>query len=373
MPKVVLTIGKVEVIKADKFCPEVETAWQELEVHGSLFNSYTWLKTWWDIWGKQNSLELSIFIFLEDQKAIALLPLYKEAITQTSSNNFQFLGNIYPTGTTILSEYTDILVKPSKIEQTHTSLLQLLRELDFNKITLAYANPDNLFLRIAATKFNSITKTMLPDGWVIETNQSFEKYKASLGKNTRLKLFNRRTKLEEKYPNSLLSYATNTNDICEYLDLLNIFHAQRWGNHCFNEHSLAFHVSIAETLLEQGLLKLSLLSVNDQPISVLYNLRFGQAEYNIQSGYLEKFDPKISLGTLHLGYAIESTFKQTGISCLDMLMGQGKNADYKASLGKLRREFSTFTIYKNKFAKLKGELQIFGRKVQRKLTMAFNL
>ena len=54
-------------------------------------------------------------------------------------------------------------------------------------------------------------------------------------------------------------------------------------------------------------------------MSVLYDIQAGGRVYNLQAGYEESFHHKLSLGTLHLGYAIEQAFQVSSISRYDLL------------------------------------------------------
>jgi hypothetical protein len=45
---------------------------------------------------------------------------------------------------------------------------------------------------------------------------------------------------------------------------------------------------------------------------------------------MENLNSKVSLGTLHLGYAIERAFRDTEVFSYDLLAGAGKNTFYKS-------------------------------------------
>ncbi|MEO9701059.1 GNAT family N-acetyltransferase, partial [Marinobacter alexandrii] len=89
---------------------------------------------------------------------------------------------------------------------------------------------------------------------------------------------------------------------------------------------------LADIEKEGGVPQLSLLSCDQSAISVLYNVEFKGTVYNLQSGYLESFHKKLSIGSLHLGYCIEEAFLDPGVRLFDLLAGGGKNDNYKKRL-----------------------------------------
>src|SRR5690606_40795126 len=50
--------------------------------------------------------------------------------------------------------------------------------------------------------------------------------------------------------------------------------------------------------------------VNDEIVSVLFDICWNQTRYNFQSGYAESRFPKISLGAVHFGYAIQAALEE---------------------------------------------------------------
>lgn len=104
-------------------------------------------------------------------------------------------------------------------------------------------------------------------------------------------------------------------------------------------------------------------------VSVSYNLLCDGVLYNIQSGYLEDFDKKLSLGTLHFGEILRYCFSEQGISSLDFLAGSGKKSNYKKHFFGSEVSFNTYQIYQSavlvKFRKLAVSLKLT-KKIRRK-------
>ena len=202
-------------------------------------------------------------------------------------------------------------------------------------------------------------------GIKIDTSGSFDNYLKGLGKNTRLKLYNRRKVLE--FLGELdIEYAC-PNNIGEFLDDLNRLSKDRWGRYCFGPQSTAFHLDVALQACIDGNLLFSRVKVDNEVVSVLYNIRSNGVEYNIQSAYVEDYHPKLSLGTLHLGYSIEAAFSDAEIQSFDLLFGEGKNSSYKEHLGGCREDFFTLTCGKTYKSKFLSRMQKFARFVKQSI------
>ena len=159
-------------------------------------------------------------------------------------------------------------------------------------------------------------------------------------------MYNRR-----KYLQSLKDVeikVASQHEVDYYFSLLNGFHHERWGKPCFREAALKFHKILIGHLDECQGYELCCIFIDSKPISLLYNLTAGDVSYNIQAGYVENYDKKLSLGTMHLGYAIEQAFEDKAINAFDLLIGSGKNEFYKNKYKGDVLEFETIHIVHSK-------------------------
>jgi hypothetical protein len=68
---------------------------------------------------------------------------------------------------------------------------------------------------------------------------------------------------------------------------------------------------------------------------------------NLQAGFVENFDSKVALGSLHLGYAIEAAFNEGSVDFYDLLAGAGKNHFYKSHFQGDSVDFYTFQLVRS--------------------------
>ena len=105
----------------------------------------------------------------------------------------------------------------------------------------------------------------------------------------------------------------------------------------FHKKALVSHAGIVPAL--------SSLVTHHEVSSLSYNVIAGSVFYNLQSGYVEQFDKKISLGTLHMGWEIERCFLNSDIVAFDFLAGHGKVEDYKRHYRGEKIEFFTIKYF----------------------------
>jgi len=155
---------------------------------------------------------------------------------------------------------------------------------------------------------------------------------AGLGKNTRLKFYNRRKQIVKHGTVSIEN--VNVGDLNDFIDTVNELHLKRFSKRCFNAMQRKFILEILEAFSSDKMTSCSQLKVNSTVISAMVNIQTDNKVYNIQLGFLEDFDRKIATGTLHLGYVIENVFGAAYLDSFDLLAGTGKNSSYKARFSK---------------------------------------
>ena len=317
----------------------------------SLFVSNAWQQAWWATWGRTAGFHLvgngegdKSGLYLDSYRLWKILPI----------RCLQFVGTNYRRLSTPRTEYNTLFSR------------SVVDEIDLRTVVLMLESQpwgEAVFrdIRIDSPDLQAIGQLAVEKGWLVreiakdqaysvDTSGSFDHYLKALGKNTRLKLFNRRTLLASNGSVELSNAWPNRVDV--FFDLLNTFHRQRWGGPCFNSQSLRFHKAFLEQVcMEGGRPDLSLLCYNGQVISVTYNVWYKGRVYNLQSGYIEDFHRKIALGTLHLGYCIESAFEDAETREFDMLAGTGKNDNYKSRLATNSVELRSIMVVRNSLLK----------------------
>lgn len=195
----------------------------------------------------------------------------------------------------------------------------------------------------------------------------FASYTQNLSKSTKIKLFNKRSKLNSL---GMISITNISEDKEQFIALLNAFHLDRWKKPCFSKNNEKMMRYFLDNCGDEDMeLDFSVMNLDDTPVSVVFDIKYGNRIYNLQSGYKEDLANGISLGTLHLSYQIEAAFNNPEINYYDLMAGRGKNFNYKKSLSNSTAEFASLAVFRKKWLptahRLKDKLYEFKKRIKR--------
>lgn len=312
----------------------------------SLFQTKAWQSAWWDTWGHQKSFRLvrpwdgEVSGLYESRYRLkGVLPIRSLQFVGTSSRELRTPRTEYNRFFTDLTGQPLIQTLEKQLEGCNWT------EAVFNDLRTGSEDLSAL-VTIAANHNWAFRITAADEGYAITTSGSFSEYLASLGANSRLKLYNRRALFESLGPvreENLWPDSSRT-----FFDALNAFHRERWNKDCVTEKSLRFHETFLSRIEEEGGRPLlSTLFCGDDIVSVLYNVWYRGVVYNIQAGFEQEFHKKLSLGSLHLGYAVEDSFRQPDTEYFDLLAGKGKKENYKARIATENYQFLTVMLVRS--------------------------
>lgn len=331
----------IELATEDQFA-SMRNEWTRLLAlhdNATLFNTWEWHYTWWITWGKELDGELHLLLAKNKSgELVGIAPLYKHKCTiirgLISHNSLQFIGSSINLMATVRSEYLDFIFASQYQSVVQALLIHILNNTHWSKAFFSdIRTSSNLFANLTnqyiTGKRYYVRATLKDVGITIDTSKSFDDYKESLGKNTRLACYNRRKRLKSQGDIVIEKNIDLKSSRLESLSILNIFHGERWGKHCFDEKALQFHIKLTSyDSIYSGVIFSEIL-LDGKPTAIIYNIDYNGIRYNIQLGFTMLDDKKISMGNLQLGYAIEDAFKSDNINYFDLLAGTGKKSFYK--------------------------------------------
>ncbi|WP_150913223.1 GNAT family N-acetyltransferase [Marinobacter halotolerans] len=313
----------------------------------SLFQTNAWQKAWWAEWADTPGATL----VSEGGNGRSGLYVhgYRHGLP-VKTQCMQYVGTSYRKFSAPRTEYNTlghlndlpaVLTELEQAQWTEAVFSDLKSESEEQQMMQSWARKHGWLLR----------EIYQDVAYGIAATGAFEDYLGTLGKNTRLKLFNRRKMFEslgDVAEENFWPYRAK-----EFFELLNGFHEVRWGSPCFSHRSVAFHLDfLGRAAADEIHPLLMVLHIDQRPVSVLYNALFRGCVYNIQAGFDENFHRKIALGTLHLGYSIESAIRDPSVQYFDLLAGEGKNTNYKVNLATDQESLVTFMIVRNRLFEL---------------------
>lgn len=311
----------------DEWCPD------------RLFLTPAWATSWWDTWGRhQPDYELCVLQVREQsERLVGIAPLYlsnDRLRAGVHCRRLQFVGTHFGKMGITRTEYVDFPAHPEKQAQTLIAVLEFVAdELAFDEFVLTDIRRDTptrtQLSAFAASRGWRERPSNTDQGMRIELAGDYAGYLARLGRNTRLRLHNRRKVLESLGDVAFFRYTKDRFDSA-FNDMDRLFR-RRWSKPICSKSQLDFHRCMAERLPDNGNMQLTGLSVDGCIVSVQYGIRLAQTEYNLLSGFHGNLHPKLSVGMLHFGYSIEQAYRD-GLRCYDLLLGPGRSTRYKRYL-----------------------------------------
>lgn len=363
---------------------ELRHAWQSC-LHASemdpLFMSWGWIYSWWETWSQILGLELLLFGAFDDEgQLVGVGPFYRRINPSPSGlrvNRIHCIGNAWRLSPTVRTEYVGIIAKADVADSVREQIFAALRSQQWDEVILTDASNDevrNFSKHLCFEAAGTESFIRIEDrGIRLPTGGSFSDWTRALGKNTRLKVLNRRSYLSGKGDIDF-EVCRTASQLVHFFELLNSFHQKRWGKPAFDREAVNFHRSMLDRLGAFYRVECSILKFNGTPISVLYDIFAVNGRYNIQAGFLEDFDPKMSVGKLHLGYAIEEAFNEPECHYYDLLAGEGKNEFYKDHFKGEEKLFFTVQFTRRALLKfLYRNLSIVPQKLRSVINRPFKL
>ncbi len=349
----------------------MQAGWQALlerSTASPLFLGWPWQYSWWETWGDELGLELCLLQAWQDDGLVGIAPLYLHTVPLLRLlpiRRLQFIGNAWRYRDTVRTEYLEFIALKDRAKDVCVAFTDYIQgSLDWDDFLVCDLLRDTeTWRQFDAMQTHSawfMLERSRDFGVTVITSGNFSGYLDGLGRHTRRKLYNQRNLLEQMGPISF-SHAS-TDDPGEHLAVLNAFHRVRWGKDCFSGKSLDFHRRFIARLPPRGVLDMNSILVEGGPVSIIYNICLGGCLYNLQSGFDEQLNSRLSPGTLHIGYSIESAFGNPEVNCFDLLAGKGKHEFYKSRFKGRVVEFRTMQLVKNRWLRMAYALYFLVRR-----------
>jgi len=325
-----------------------ELAWTglvERSATDALFLSWDWLTIWWQCYGPSVGADPRILAFYRGTQLVGLAPLYCRRLVRggfVPARSVQLIGLSWRDEVPLISEYLDVIAAAPDLEQVRESCLRfLLAEPDWSEFVVGFtsvaASWRDLYSRCASPLGHYVREIDSSTAYQADLTAGFAAYLRDLGQSTRRSIWNLRRRLAGF--GAVQVAAVPPHEIESGFAELNRLHQLRWQKPAFGPRRLQFHLALAQRLAARGELALSSLKVGGKVVSMLYDIRKATRQYNIKMAFDQDFSPQVSLGLMHLGFAME-TASEERMGSYDFLAGPGRSTDFKRLLSQKRLELS---------------------------------
>jgi Acetyltransferase (GNAT) domain len=322
-----------------------ERQWDDLLSRSAadpLFLSWQWLTQWWQCFGGTLAGSPEIRAFYRGAELVGIAPLYRRRMVRNGVvpvSSMQLIGLSWRDPAPLMSEYLDIVAAPGEAAAVRDACAaSLLVQPSWNEALIGFTAAGEewceAFRAHRAGPRQYIRELDRATSYQADLSAGFASYLRALGQSTRRSVFSLRRRLAEQ---GVVSFQlVPAQEIDSTVAQLNRLHQLRWQRPAFSGARLRFQAALVSRLGARGELAVSRLSVGGEVVSVLYDIRKGNRQYNISMGFDPNLSSKLSLGLLHLGYALEAAAER-GVTRYDFLAGSGRSRDYKRYLSQSQR------------------------------------
>jgi len=300
---------RVELINSVEAFKQLKTDWDALYEqchHCTIFSSWDWMFTWWEVFGDESIRELYILCAYDDNELLGIAPFQiqkKHLLSLVVGRKLQFIGVGEADEDNILSEFGDLILSPKKCKEVCELFAQILfSNNDWDFADFNYLLKSSLILQFfkGYTDKNKGVKASLKSQisvsgvrYLIPEVDTFDDYHQTLGKRW-AKMYTKKNRKLERDGDVRISQSESIENIESDLKALADMHRSRWTkrtDHLIfdSERFYQFHQKILKRLVPQGKAYIRTLSLNNKPLAAYYAFTDKAQVHYYQSGfYVEK-------------------------------------------------------------------------------------
>lgn len=330
---------QVEVITHSNELNDLATAWNQLPLPSPM-QAPAWLTTWWETYGGGNR-QLCTLGFYHDQQLVGLAPLYID----TTDKTLRWLGD-----GRVCSDHQTLLVEQQHADAVTTAMVNWLIESDstvWRQLRLEAVNDDDSTLQLLLEKLTAadcpVNEREEPGSCYINLPEDWESFLRNVSKNHRKRL---RRYYKEYFDTGRATVETlsEANECLNAFDTLVRLHNDRRTTlgeaGAFEDPQfLHFHRTVVERIAELEQVRLSILSVDGQPMAAEYVLHAGESVFAYQGG-LSAAGEQVSAGGLSMLWQVKQAI-EAGHTQFDLLRGV---EPYKFSWDAKHRPATTYVV-----------------------------
>lgn len=300
-----LTVKLVNSIEDFK---SLQQDWDELYEQcdrNTVFSSWDWVFTWWEVFNDQFDRELFILCFYQEEILVGIAPFqitksYPKSLVQ--GKTLQFIGNGEAYADSIISEFQDFIVLP---EMESVMIDSVSKYLTDNKNKWDFADfefllKDALILQCFKNDNSQIKRKKIDYGvrFFIPKHNSFEQYHEAMGRRWR-KMFTKKSRIMARDGEVTVKSTETLESIEPAIEQLADMHCCRWrektGSCIFDSSRFtAFHTKVMQRLVPKKRAAIKTIYQNDEALASYYIFSDKNRTHYYQSGFFAKYANKYS-------------------------------------------------------------------------------
>lgn len=292
--------------------------------------TWEWIASWWEVFGAER--ELFILVVRDGSEVIAIAPLLKRVVQHyaLTYRRLEFLASGEDQADEICSDYLDFILQRGREAEALQAIFNYLQQhrTAWDEVILSNMTEESpslpLLKKISVSHGLPYTVTPTETAFYLPLPSDWETFLEQRSRQLRQKL--RRERRVAAEHGSSFEVIDSSAKFDETFDTLIRLHQARWAERgepgvFASEKFTRFHRLLTPKLLTQGWLKLYVLNIEEEPVSVLYTFHYQQKAYYYQTSFKPVLHRLFSPGTLNISYGIEDAIN-SGLTEWDFLKGQ---------------------------------------------------
>jgi len=313
---------------------------------GTIFSSWEWLFSWWEIYQNDASRELYILSYREQGKLHGIAPfqiLNHPKKQFPCSKQLMFLGTGETDGGLVLTEYLDLLITPTKETDVINAFSNALMQTQdsWQGALFKQLIGGSLLSSLFAGQRLSIKSSVQANGFrtLIDLPETYKDYLMSLKKKKRNNITRMLTRLESEQDFTIDSIRTGLDTDVAMTEIANL-NRERRGQleqpSAFHQPNFeAFHRLVVKRLLPLNKVELRILRIEGKAVAGLYSLIDGDTMHAYQSGFEADLGHRYALLTMMITSEISN--------CIDNPDLKRFNFMYSADENSYKLRYSAYT------------------------------
>lgn len=273
--------------------------------HCTVFSSWDWVFTWWEVFHDQFTRQLFILCLYDKDKLVGIAPFqidksYPRSLIQGKTLRFIGSGDAYEDR--IVSQFQDFIVLP----EVETFFIKRVSEyLTIHKEKWDFADfefllDDALILQCYVNSDDVISRSIYNYGvrFLVRNFENFEDFQNKMGKRWQ-KMFIKKSRILARDGKVSIKSIDTKESIDTALKLLADMNCSRWkerAESCVFESSrfYDFHQKILHRLVPQGKASIKTLVLEEESLASYYLFEDKEQVHYYQSGFYSKYANRYS-------------------------------------------------------------------------------
>lgn len=304
---------------------------------GTIFSSWEWLFSWWEIYQNDASRSLYILSYREDGKLHGIAPFQILDYPKKQfpcSKQLILLGTGETDGGLVLSEYLDLIVTLGKETEAICAFTSTLvqEQRHWQGALFKQLLPGSNLSFLFAGQRLSVACEVRDNGFrtLIDLPETYKEYLMSLRKKKRNNITRMLTRLETEQEFTIESIRTGLDIDTAITELANL-NRERRGQleqpSAFHQPNFeAFHRLVIKRLLPLDKVELRLLRIEGKAVAGLYSLIDGDTMHAYQSGFEAELGHRYSLLTMMITSEISNCIDHPDIKRFNFMFSADENS-----------------------------------------------